>query len=152
MRIEMTKAHRSGRCAGVASLLVALAVLAACATSDHLYLVKRSVKCSPFHAAIEFLPEVPARPHAQLAHLEAGQVLFLWTRWERLRKQLCVQAVAIGADAVILLTRSQHPYDIGFIPIGISGKNKKLTGIAIVYVEDDSAKALESIEAPPIEE
>ncbi len=151
-RIEVTKSYRVGSRAGVAPLLLALLVLVGCASSDHLYLVKRSVKCSPFHDAIEFLPEAPERPHAELAHVEAGQVLFFWTRWEALRKHLCVQAIQIGADAVILLTRGQHPYDIGSVTIGIAGRNKKLTGVAIVYVEDDSPEALQALEAPPLEE
>ncbi len=148
----MTKSARARNCAGVALLLLALVAVVGCATSDHLYLVKRSVKCSPFHDAIEFLPEAPERPHAELAHVEAGQVLFFWTRWEALRKHLCVQAIQLGADAVILLTRGQHPYDIGSVTIGIAGRNKKLTGVAIVYVEDDSPEALQALEAPPLEE
>jgi hypothetical protein len=151
-RIETMKPQRVYKSAGIAPLLLALLVLVGCATSDHLYLVKRSVKCSPFHDAIEFLPEAPERPHAKLAHVEAGQVLFFWTRWEALRKHLCLQAVGVGADAVILPTRSQHPYDIGFVPLSISGDNKKLTGVAIVYVEDDSPEALDALEAPAVEE
>ena len=148
----MTKSQRVGSFAGVAPLLVVAVALAGCATSDHLYLVKRSVKCSPFHDAIEFLPEAPDRPHAELAHVEAGQLLFFWTRWENLRKHLCIQAVRLGADAVILPTRGQHPYDIGLVTASISGNNKKLTGVAIVYVEDDSPEALEEVEAPPLDD
>ena len=147
----MTKSPRCWHGATVGPLLVALLGLAGCATSDHFYLVKRSVKCSPFHDPIEFLPSAPERPHAELAHVEAGQVLFFWVRWEVLRKHLCVQAVALGADAVILPKLGQHPYDIGFVPLSISGANKKLTGIAIVYVEDGSAQALEQVEAPLLE-
>jgi hypothetical protein len=148
----MTKSPGWWHGATVGPLLVALLGLTGCATSDHFYLVKRSVKCSPFHDAIEFLATAPERPHAELAHVEAGQVLFFWVRWEVLRKHLCAQAVAIGADAVILPKRGQHPYDIGFVPLGISGANKKLTGIAIVYVEDGSAQALEKVEAPLLEQ
>jgi hypothetical protein len=147
--IEVTKSNLRGRCVGVASLL---AVFAGCATSDYFYLDKRSVKCSPFHEAIEFLPEKPERRHTALAHVEAGQVLFLWVRWEALRKHLCLQAVQLGADAVILPKLSDHPYDIGTITLGVAGRNKKLTGIAIVYTEDDAPEALESVDTPLLDE
>ena len=142
----MSRPHRG------AVLVLLTALLCGCATTDHFYLGKRSVKCSPLHAAVEFLPERPSRPFEELAHVEAGQILFFWTRWETLRKYLCIKAVGLGADAVILSERRQHRYDIGIIPFGIAGDNKKLTGIAIVYLDDDDPQAPEEIETPPLED
>ncbi len=135
---------------GGAALLLLTALLCGCATTDHYYLGKRSVKCSPLHDAVEFLPERPSRPFAELAHVEAGQILFFWTRWETLRKHLCIKALGLGADAVILSERRQHRYDIGILPFGIAGDNKKLTGTAIVYLDDDGPQAPEELEAPPL--
>ena len=142
----MARFHNARLLAGGRLSLLA-ALVCSCASSDHFYLGERSVSCST-GKAIEFLPEPPSRSFTELAHIETGQILFLWTQWETLRKRLCARAARLGADAVILTTRDYHPYDIGFLPFGIAGSNKKLIGTAIIYDDGESPGASENLEVP----
>ena len=130
---------------------VALGVLlAACATSDHLYLLRREVTCSPFTGPVPFLAAPPDRQYVEVARIEASGAVFVPTKWETLRFYLCLEALSVEADAVFGLEQDHIGYSIGFTPLKVDWTNKKLTGVAIRYLEPGEQP--EDVEAPPVDE
>ena len=133
-----------------ATLGLAAALLAGCAASDHLYLVRRDVRCSPFGEPMPFLPEPPAEAHVAVARIEASGAIFVPTTWETLRLYLCREALAVEADAVFGLEQGHVDYSIGFTPLSVDWTNKKLTGVAVRFLEP--GQAAEEVEGPLLDE
>lgn len=122
-------------------------LLAGCATWDHLYLVEREVKCAPFKDPVVFLPDPPVEPYVELAHVEASGRVFIPVTWEELRFHLCLAALEVDAEAVIGLAQDHIDYSLGFTPLKVDWTNKKLTGIAIRYLDPGERK--QDVVAPP---
>jgi len=135
---------------GVAALGLAGSLLAGCATSDHLYLVRREVQCTPFGEPIEFLPGPPAEPHVAIARIEASGAIFVPITWEMLRLYLCREALAVEADAVFGLEQEQVDYSIGFTPLSVDWTNKRLTAVAVRFLEPGETP--EEVEVPMLDE
>ncbi len=74
-----------------------------------------------------------------MAYLEAFAAFFAKDQvtWEELREELCRQAIAVGADAIIELQAGSRPYtrtvSVVGTEISTGGRTKKLTGVAIRY-------------------
>jgi len=107
----------------------------------------RDVSCSPFAESVT-LAEPPDRPHVEGARIEASGAVFVPTNWETLRFYLCREALEVKADAVFGLDQGHIDYSIGLTLLTVDWTNKKLTAIAIRYLEPGERP--EDFEAPPL--
>lgn len=107
--------------------------------SDHLYLDTSRVPCRSGGATMEILQKPPTRPYVKVAYLEAFTSFIAQQEvtWDDLRSELCRQAIAVEADAIIQLEVGSQAYSreltVGPFEAATGGVVKKLTGVAIRY-------------------
>jgi hypothetical protein len=130
---------RAYRLATLLSLsLMSGLVLAACISTDHLYLGNERYAPRPSPATVEFLADAPSKPFTKIAVVEAvGRSTS--TSWEEIRAALGEEAAKIGADAVMDLSMGSNMVGgvtghRGMVTGGV-GERRKLTGVAIRYKE-----------------